>query len=130
MSLLPDKLYFDNFLDDFFVTDKDFSKTSCDIYEEDGKYHVEMDLPGYKKEDVSVDCTEGYLTIEANKSSETKEKKKNYLRQERTFGKIQRKFYVGNINTADIKAEFRDGVLNVVVPHQEQKKIKNVIEIE
>ncbi len=63
--------FFDNFL-----SDPEESNMKCDIYEKDGDYHIEMDVPGFKKEDIKIECDKGYLTITAEKHSEDKEEDK------------------------------------------------------
>ncbi len=130
MSFLPSKFYFDDLLDDFMKEDKSFGTMKCDIYEKDGNYHVEMDIPGFDKKDIMIDCEDGYLTIEASKNYENEDKSKNYIRRERTYGKIKRQFYVGNVDKENIKASFNDGVLKVSLPVLDQKDHKKRIEIE
>ncbi len=132
MALLPSKFYFDNFLDDLFDEERSpkFDLMKCDIYEKDNKYHMIMDIPGIEKENIKIECNDGYLTISAKQHSEKKDESKNYIRRERRFGEFKRQFYVGDINMDDIKAEFKNGVLNVTVPKFEEKSNKKVIEIE
>ena len=130
MNLLPRKFYFDDFLDDFLPTDNNWNNMKCDIYEKEGNYNIIMDVPGLNKEDIKIDCTDGYLTIEANKNEESTDEGKNYIRKERTSGQYKRQFYVGNVDTKNIKAEFKHGVLKIIVPKQEEKAGKNIIEIE
>lgn len=130
MNLLPKKFYFDDFLEDFFPENNNWNNMKCDIYEKDDKYHIILDVPGLEKENIKIDCTDGYLTIEASKEEEATDENKNYIRKERSYGHYKRQFYVGNINTADIKAEFKHGVLKIIVPKKEEEKSKNIIEIE
>lgn len=129
MNLIPRKFVLgDDFFDDFFVpAEKDQMK--CDVYEKDGDYHIEMDIPGYDKEDIQLECDNGYLTISAEKNEEENEEKKNYIRRERRYGKFSRSFYVGDVDTESIEAEFKKGTLNVVVPKVEEKTTKKQIEI-
>lgn len=131
MSLMPRKYYFgDDFFDDFFEPAlKDQMK--CDIYEKDGKYHIVMDVPGYDKDDIKVECENGYLTVSAETHSENKEedKGKKYIRRERRYGKFTRSFYVGDTDEDNIEAEFKKGVLKVVVPKTSEKDNKKRIEI-
>jgi HSP20 family molecular chaperone IbpA len=77
MSLLPSKFYLDDFFDDFVPMPR-ISKNDmkCDIYEKEGNVHIELDIPGFKKEDVKVNIDDGILTIEATKSEEKEEKDK------------------------------------------------------
>lgn len=134
MALLPSKFYFDNFLDDLFDEDRSFNHKfdmmKCDIYEKDGKYHMVMDIPGVQKENIKIECNDGYLTVSATQHEEKKDESKNYIRRERSFGEFKRQFYVGDVDMEDIKAEFKDGVLNVTIPKFEEKSTKKVIEIE
>lgn len=130
MSLLPGKFYFDDFFDDFApIVKMGKNEIKCDVYEKNGNIHIEMDTPGFKKEDIKVDVDDGILTIEASKSEEKEEKDKNYYRRERTYGTFKRQFTVGNINESDIKAEFNDGVLMISFPKEEIKDTKKFIEI-
>ena len=128
MSLLPGKFYLDDFFDDIVPTVK-HNDMKCDIYEKGGEIHVEMDTPGYKKEDIKIDYSDEYLTIEASKENETSNEEKNYIRKERTYGSVKRQFYVGKIDENNIKAEFKNGVLKISFPKLEQKESKKYIEI-
>ena len=104
----------------------------CDIYEKDGKNFIEMDVPGFKKEDIKLELEDGYLTISAVKKDEVKENDdKNYIRRERSsYAKCERRFYVGNIDDSNIKAEFKNGILLVSVPKEEEPTdTKKYIEI-
>lgn len=131
MSLLPSNFYLDDFFNDFVPMPRmPKNDMKCDIYEKDGKVHIEMDVPGFKKEDVKIDVDEGILTIEATKSEEKEEKDKNYYRKERTYGTFKRQFTVGNIKEEEINAKFNDGVLKISFPKEEHKETKKFIEIE
>lgn len=102
----------------------------CDIYEKDGVYHIEMDIPGFDKKDIKVECDKGYLTITAQKEEKEEEHKdKNYIRRERRYGTYKREFYLGELDSEKINAEFKDGVLTVTVPKKEEVETKTVIEI-
>ena len=133
--MLPMRKYyldsiFDDFMDDKPVFPMDTMK--CDIYEKDGAYHIEADIPGFKKDEISVDCEDGYVTITAEKNSENEEKDegKKYLKRERSYSKTTRKFYVGDIDANEIKAEFKDGMLKVTVPKEEKLPSKKTIQID
>ena len=133
--MLPMRKYyldsiFDDFMDDKQVFPMDTMK--CDIYEKDGAYHIEADIPGFKKDEISVDCEDGYVTITAEKNSENEDSDegKKYLKRERSYSKTARKFYVGDIDANEIKAEFKDGILKVSVPKEEKLPSKKTIQID
>lgn len=122
--------YFDDF-DEFFGLEPMFKKQaavfkniSSDVKETPEGYEIDMELPGYAKEDVKAQIKDGYLTISAQheeKKEEKDEKKERYIRRERYYGKCQRSFYVGdNITEEDVKAKFENGVLTMFVPKKEQ----------
>ena len=133
--LVPNKVYLDDVFDDFmFPTVKDdFGKMKCDIYEKDGAYHLEMDVPGFDKKDVQIEVDDNdYLTITAEKNTEDSEEDadKNYIRKERNYGKYQRAFYVGGIDKDNIQANFENGILKISMPKKEEEKSsKKTIEI-
>ena len=96
-----------------------------DVHEKDGKYIMDIDLPGYKKDDVKISLYNGNLTISAekNESNEEKDAKGNLIRQERYSGSCSRRFYVGDsIRDNDIQASFKDGILTITVPTEEHKE--------
>ena len=95
-----------------------------DVKEVGDNYQLDIELPGYNKEDLSVELHEGNLTIKAVKeeTQEEKDDKDNYVRRERYTGSCQRSFYVGKkIEQEDIKAVFTNGVLTLTVPKQAKK---------
>ncbi len=96
-----------------------------DIKELDGGYELEIDLPGFAKEDVTAELKDGYLTVSAAKGLDQDEKEKKtgkYIRRERFAGACQRSFYVGeDITEQDIKAEFKYGILKLFVPKKDAK---------
>lgn len=107
-----------------------------DIREKDDNYEISVDLPGFKKEDITVELDNGYITINASKNLDKDEdnKKGKLLRQERYAGSMTRSFYVGeNVEKEDVDANYRHGVLNLTIPKKAiDKKIpeKNLIAIE
>ena len=127
MELFPRRYFDDNFFD-FMPAKMDTMK--CDIYEKDGNYHIEMDLPGFKKEDISIEAKDGYLTIKAtkNESNNEEDDSRNYIRRERIYGSYERSFTLGDLDQDSISASFNDGTL-VVVPKKEVADNKKVIEI-
>ena len=96
-----------------------------DIQEHDDGYTLEMDLPGFKKDEIKVELNNGYMTISAAKGLDEDEKDKKsgkYIRRERYTGSCQRSFYVGeDVTEEDIKAEFKHGILKLFVPKKEAK---------
>ena len=106
-----------------------------DVKEHENHYEVEINLPGFKKEEITIELNEGYLTITASKGLDEDEKNKQgkIVRQERYAGVMQRSYYVGEqITTEDIKAKYEDGVLKLEIPKKEEEKLpeKHTIMIE
>ena len=107
-----------------------------DIREKDDNYEISVDLPGFKKEDITVELDNGYITINASKNLDKDEnnKKGKLLRQERYAGSMTRSFYVGeNVEKEDVDANYRHGVLNLTIPKKAIEKKspeKNLIAIE
>ena len=128
---LFDNMFDDFFKDPFFTRNNSVKVMNTDIQEKDDKYILDMDLPGYDKEDIKAQLKDGYLTITAQKntSNEDKDEKGNYIRRERTYGKYQRSFYLGDVDEDAIKAEFKHGILKIHVPKLEEKDTKRHIEI-
>ena len=86
-----------------------------DIYESGNKYFIDIDLPGLKKEDIKVNYSNGYITVNVTKR-ENKNIVGKYLHKERFVGKIKRSFYIGKKNENDIKVNYNDGILNIAFP--------------
>ena len=106
-----------------------------DVREHEDSYEIDMDLPGFKKDQIKLELEQGYLTVSAAKGLDKDEtdKKGTVIRQERYAGAMQRSFYVGeSLTEEDIKARFENGVLSLTVPKAETKKLpeKRVIMIE
>ena len=131
---------FDDFMRDFpFYNDKDMKKMEKKLYGRRGRnlmktdirekadcYELEMDLPGFAKDEVKASLENGYLTVEAEKNAEPVEEKRNvrYIRRERYSGACARSFYVGeDIDREDVKAEFKHGILKLFVPKKEAKPV-------
>lgn len=127
MEIIPRKFYLDDIFDNFVTTNRNEMK--CDIYEKDGNYHIEMDVPGYNKSDISIEVKDGYLTITAEKKQEENFEEKNYIKRERVYGKYQRSFYLGELDTDNVDASFVDGTLKLVIPKKEVIDNKKIIEI-
>ncbi|MBO6240640.1 MAG: Hsp20/alpha crystallin family protein [Butyrivibrio sp.] len=107
-----------------------------DIREKDDNYEVSIDLPGFKKEEITVELDKGYLTISASKGVDRNDndKKGKLIRQERYAGSMTRSFYIGdNVQKEDVEATYRHGVLTLTVPKKAMEKTlpeKNLIAIE
>ena len=127
MEIIPRKFYLDDIFDNFVTTNRNDMK--CDIYEKEGNYHIEMDIPGYNKNDISIEVKDGYLTVTAEKKEEENVEEKNYIKRERIYGKYQRSFYLGDLDTDNVDASFNDGTLKIVVPKKEVIENKKTIEI-
>ena len=99
-----------------------------DVKETDTGYEVDIDLPGFKKDEINAHLDNGYLTISAAKGldKDEKDKKGKYIRKERYAGAMSRSFYVGEgITQEDIKAKYEDGILRLSVPKKEAKAVEN-----
>ena len=150
--MLMPSLFYDNFdlFDDMFRTPwfgnhdfKDVEKKlyghngknlmSTDIKETDTNYEMIIDLPGFKKEEITVEFENGYLTISAAKglekeenSDESEKKECHFIRKERYSGELRRSFYIGeNLEKDEIKAAFEHGILKLNIPKADMKKIEN-----
>ena len=101
---------------------KNMMKT--DVREHDTGYELDIDLPGFKKDEIQVQLEDGYLTVSAEKGldKDEKDKKGRYIRQERYAGAMQRSFYVGDaVTQEDIKAKYENGILSISVPKKDAK---------
>ena len=127
MSLIP-RSYFGDILQDFMPISKE-DNMKCDIYEKDGDYHIEMDVPGFSKDEIKIEAKKDYLTITAEKSNEESEEDKNYIHRERSYGKYERSFYLHDLDSENINAEFNNGVLKITVPKKAESEDKKYIEI-
>ncbi len=99
-----------------------------DVKETDAGYEVDIDLPGFKKDEINAKLENGYLTISAAKGLDKDEQDKHgkYIRRERYAGSMSRSFYVGDgVTQDDIKAKYEDGILRLVVPKKDAKAVEN-----
>lgn len=135
-SIFGENLFDDLFRDDFSMfpawsgRDPLYGKHAkhmmkTDVRETEDTYEVDMDLPGFKKDEINVDLKNGYLTVSAAKGLDKDEKDKNgkYIRQERYTGAMSRSFYVGDVAPEDVKAKFEDGILQISLPKAEKKAL-------
>ena len=105
---------------------KNMMKT--DVKETDSSYEVDIDLPGFKKDEINAKLENGYLTISAAKGldKDEKDKKGKYIRKERYAGAVSRSFYVGDaVTQEDIKAKYEDGILKLAIPKKDAKAVEN-----
>ncbi len=121
---------FDSFLKPLFYDEK-FDSMKTDIKESESGYELEVEMPGFEKEDISLSIESGYLTISAQKKDKKEsDDKQRYLRKERSVS-CQRSYYIGDIKEDSVKARYCNGVLEVTLPKQEpEKPQKRTISIE
>lgn len=140
--MMMPSLFTENLFDDFFdEMDKDFfgkknplygkhaqNMMKTDIREKDDSYELDVDLPGFKKDEIKVQLKDGYLTLSAAKGldKDQQDKQGNYIRRERYAGTMSRSFFVGeDVAQEDIHAKYEDGILRLSVPKKAPKKIEN-----
>lgn len=126
-------LFNDLFRDPFF-NEHETKVMKTDIREKKDKYLIDIDLPGYNKDNIKISVEDGYLTVQASIDSNHEEKEDGkFVRRERYMGSCSRSFYVGeDVKSEDIKASFKNGILNLEIPKiEESKKLpeKKYIEI-
>ena len=130
MMLIPRRdnfdLFNDFFGDDSFFTKKQPNLMKTDIKEKNNSYVIEMDLPGFNKENINLSLNNGYLEISAKTVKEEKnDEDEKYLRQERYYGECSRSFYIGeDLTEEDINAEFKNGILKITIPKKEEQEQK------
>ena len=127
MMMIPRKHDFDLFDDvfgDSFFNEGASRLMKTDIKEKKDQYLVDIDLPGYEKEDIKIEVEDGYLTIHATTDSHKEENEEGkFVRRERYLGECSRSFYIGDdIKDEDIKASFKNGTLQLEIPKKEEKK--------
>ena len=96
-----------------------------DVRETDGSYELDVDLPGFKKDEIAVELQDGYLSIRAAKGLDKDEKDKEgkYIRQERYAGACSRSFYVGDVEPGQVSAKYEDGILRISLPKQDRQAL-------
>ena len=118
LSYIFDTFFNDEFTNAFSMEDS----IKADVRETDEAYLVQAELPGINKEDVRLDYENNYLTISALRKDIFEDKCDNYLRQERYYGEISRRFYFDNVEKDQIQARFQNGVLDILLPKKEANK--------
>ncbi len=129
MMMIPRRRNEFDLFDDFFKGDdffprREHSIMKTDIREKGDNYIIEMDLPGYEKENISLDLKDGYLEVTAKvEKVEENNENEQFIHKERYYGHCSRSFYVGDqITEEDINAEFKNGTLRINIPKKEERK--------
>ena len=113
---------FDEVFMDPFFSEKENKIMKTDIKEKDGNYVLEVDVPGYNKENIQIELHEGYITVTA---TQKEDKNSKYLKRERFTGMCSRNYYVGeNVKEEDVKANFKNGILTITFPKEPEKKVE------
>ena len=117
---------FDDFFDDGFFRGKEKNLMRTDIRTNDNEYILDIDLPGFDKENIDLSLRNGNLIIKAKCETNNDANEDKYIRKERFYGECSRSFYVGeDIKEEDIKAEFKNGILKIRIPKIEENKKLN-----
>lgn len=122
--MLPRRLFYDTLFDDDMMKGMD-----ADVYLKDGVYHIEVDIPGFNKEDIKIETHKGTVTIKAEKEYKEDDENKKYIRHERKYNSLERSFYFGDVEEDLIKAEFTNGTLHLTIP-QKPEEVKKQITID
>ena len=117
-------LFDDFFRGDDFFTRREQSLMKTDIKEKGDNYIIEMDLPGYEKENINLELKDGYLTVSAKVEKENNsDENERYVHKERFYGECSRNFFVGeDVTEEDVLAEFKNGILKISIPKKEDRK--------
>lgn len=121
-------LFNDHFMREFFDVNT-APEMRVDVREKEDAFLLEADLPGVKKEDISLDVNDGVLTISADINQEKKESKEGYVCNERRCGHVERSFNLEGIDVGAIKADYRHGVLMVCLPKEKVEEKKHGFKI-
>ena len=101
-----------------------------DVVDKEKEYVIEAELPGVKKEELSLDIQDGQLRISIEREEKVDEEKKNYIHKERRYSSMSRSVYLGDASADSIKAKLDNGVLTITIPKTEKPEVKSKIEIE
>lgn len=112
---------FRDFEKDFFGASMPMNSCRTDIRDEGGKYVMEAELPGFDKDDINIDINGSYLVISAEHKTENEEKDENgkYIRRERSYGSYQRSFDISDVDSENISAEYKNGILSIDLPKKQ-----------
>ena len=123
MRYAPERSLFEDMFNEFGLNSTGLMRT--DVHKKDGSYSLEVELPGYHKDDIKISLYNGELTIRAqhNESKEEKDAKGEVIHSERSYGAVTRTFYVGDhVKESDVHASYNNGILTVTVPSAEKKE--------
>ena len=125
-SLLDFNSDFDHIFDNFLGTSRDIDiSPRVDVEENDNEFVVSAELPGIKKDEIKVNFQDGIMTISGEKKFENEEKRKNFHRIERSYGKFSRSLeFTSNVVADKISADYKDGILSITLPKSEEAKPK------
>lgn len=121
--MLPSRLFFD---DNFFKGEENIKS---DVYEKDGKLFIEMEAPGYNKNDMNISFDKGELTVSFEKEDEEEENKKYLHRERKSYSRVTRTFYLGDVSEDEIDASFKNGILVVSAPKKKEIETRKTISI-
>lgn len=121
--MLPSRMFFD---DELFKSEE---KIKTDLYEKDGKLVLEMEAPGYTKEDIDISLDKGDLTVTFSRENHEEENKKYLHRERRSYSKITRSFYLGDVAEDEVDASFKNGILVISCPKKKEIETKRTISI-
>ena len=129
MMMIPRKRnefnLFEDIFDDPFFEKRDSKLMRTDIKEKGENYIIDIDLPGYEKGNIEIELENGYLKVNAKVNKNIDDQNEKYIHKERFYWECSRSFYVGdNVKEEDIKAGFKNGILSLTFPKNEQKKVE------
>lgn len=113
---IVDEFFNDSFMPTFFTAG---TSVRADIRESEKEYVIEAEIPGVRKEDIKLDLRNDVLTISVEHNEQVNEERDNYIRRERRYGSYGRSFHVENVKNEEVKARYRDGILEITLPKQE-----------
>jgi len=129
MMMIPRKRnefnLFEDIFDDPFFEKRETKLMRTDIKEKGDNYVIEVDLPGYEKNDIEIELEKWYLKVTAKVNNSVNDENEKYIHKERFYGECSRSFYVGDdIKEEDIKAGFKNGILSLTIPKAQEKKLE------
>lgn len=128
--MMSNKVYLNDMFDDFLFSrfkNSTFERLKCDIYEKDNVYYLEMDIPGFDRDDINIEIDDNdYLTVTALKNNEntSEDDSRNYICKERNYDRYQRVFYIAGVDKENIDANFLNGILKITMPKKREEKSK------